>query len=115
MESAHTNGGSNSLCKPGSGEGSTPETASYSPEMAKRLKRLFPVGTTSKNLRDWLLKQGFTLNGPCSSDGSISWAWFRQSGGNGITVMPAFGSIYWKEDASSKLVWVTGDIGFTGL
>jgi hypothetical protein len=115
MESAHTTGGSNSLCDPGSGEGSTPETASHSPEMVKRLKRYFPVGTTSKSLREWLVKQGFTLKGPCSSDGSISWAWFQQSGGNGITAMPAFGSVYWKEDASGNLVWVTGDIGFTGL
>jgi hypothetical protein len=77
--------------------------------------RDFPVGTTSKNLRDWLVKQGFTLNGPRSSDGNISWAWFRQSGGNSITATPAFGGVYWKEEAPSKLVWVTGDIGSTGL
>jgi hypothetical protein len=115
MKSAHTTGGSNTLCEPGSGESSTPEMASHSPEMVQRLNYNFPVGTSASKLREWLVQQGFTLSEPCSPDGRISWAWFRQSGGNGITTMPAFGKVFWKEDGSGKLVWVTGDIGFTGL
>jgi hypothetical protein len=115
MEAAHTTGGSNFLCEPGSGEGSTPETASHSPEMVLRLKRSFPVGTAVSRLREGLVQQGFQLSKPCSPDGSIGWAWFQQSGGNGVTAMPAYGSVYWKEDASGKILWVTGDIAFTGL
>ena len=115
MEAAHSTGGTNSLCEPSLAEGSTPETASHSPEMVQRLKRSFPVGTPASKLREELVQQGFQLEKACSPDGSVSLAWFRQSGGNGITTMPAFGSVYWKADASGNLIWVTGDIAFTGL
>jgi hypothetical protein len=115
LEGASNTGGSNSLCEPDGGEGSTPETASYSPEIVARLKRDFPVGTPAVKLRDALEKQGFEIRDGCSPDKSVSVAIFRQSGGNGITAMAAFGSVYWKQDKAGRLVWTTGDIAFTGL
>jgi hypothetical protein len=115
LEGAHSTGGSNSLCEPGGRHGSTPETASHSPEIALRLRREFPPGTPAARLREALARQGFRLHEPCSPDGSIRWAEFRQSGGNGITAMAAFGIVYWKENDAGRLVWATGDISFIGL
>jgi hypothetical protein len=115
FEGAHTTGGSNSLCEPEGRQGSTPETASHSPEIVQRLRRDFPPGTPTARLREALARQGFRLHEPCSPDGSIRWAEFRQSGGNGITAMAAFGTVYWKEDNAGRVVWTTGDIAFTGL
>lgn len=115
LQGATTVGGSNFLCEPGSGGGLLPETASHSPEIVRRLKHGFPAGTPAARLRDSLTQQGFSLHDRCSSDGSVSWAEFRQRGGNGITAMAAFGTVFWKEDQAGRLVWTTGDIAFTGL
>ena len=61
-----------------------------------------------------LTQQGFLLHRSCSTDGSVSWAEFRQSGG-GIGATPMFGTVYWKENAAGRIVWATGDVSFTGL
>jgi hypothetical protein len=115
LQGAHSTGGGNFLCEPGSMPGSTPQTASHSPEIVRRLRRSFPPGTAAAQLREELARQGFQLHESCSPDGSISWAGFRQDGGNGITAMPAFGSVYWKVDGDDRIVWATGDIVRTGL
>lgn len=112
---ASTTGGSNSLCEPGSGPGSTPATASHSSEINQRLVRDFPPGSPAVLLRRSLVRQGFKLDGSCSPDRSVQLAEFRQREGNGITAMPAFVTVYWKEDGAARLVWATGDIAFTGL
>lgn len=115
LQGASTTGGSNFLCEQGQGQGSTPETASHSPEIVQRLRQDFPQGTLAARLRAALSRQGFAIHDACSPDRSISWAEFRQRGGNGITRMAAFGTVYWKEDKAGRLVWTTGDIAFTGL
>lgn len=28
--------------------------------------------------------------------------------------MPAFATVYWKEDSAAKIIWTTGDIAWTG-
>ena len=112
---ATTTGGSNSLCRPDYGQGSTPATASHSPEMNQRLNRDFPPGSKAVLLRRSLVRQGFQLNGACSPDHGVWLATFRQRGGNGITSFPAFVSVYWKEDGDARLVWASGDIAWTGL
>lgn len=112
---ATTTGGSNFLCEPGPEQGSTPATASHSPEINQRLVRDFPPGSPAVLLRRSLVRQGFTMHGFCSPDHRVQWAEFRQRGGNGITAMPAFVTVYWKEDGAARLVWATGDIAFTGL
>ena len=115
LQDATTTGGTTDLCGGGQGQGSTPETASHSPEMVHRLRHDFPAGTAAAGLREALSRQDFTVHPACSPDKSISWAEFRQHGGNGITAMSAFGTVYWKEDPAGRLVWTTGDISFTGL
>jgi hypothetical protein len=115
LQGASTTGGTNSLCERRQGKGSTPETASHSPEIVQRLRRDFPVGSAAAKLREALSRQGFSIHDACSPDKSVSWAEFRQSGGNGITAMPAYGTVYWKQDQAGRLVWATGDIAFTGL
>jgi hypothetical protein len=115
LQDASAGGGSNFLCEPGSALGSTPETASHSPQIVERLRRDFPPGTQAKKLRAVLVQQGFRLHIACSPDGSVSWAEFTQKGGDGITAMAASGMVYWKEDRSGRLVWATGNIGFRGL
>lgn len=115
LQGASSTGGSNSLCELGQGKGFTPETASHSPEIVLRLRRDFPVGSQAKHLREALSRQGFLIHDACSPDKSVSWAGFRQNGGNGVTTMAAFGSVYWKSDEAGRIVWTTGDIGYTGL
>ena len=115
LQGASTTGGSNFLCEQGRGPGSSPETASHSPEIVQRLRRDFPVGSSATRLREVLSGQGFSIHDACSHDKSVSWAEFRQNGGNGITAMPAFGTVYWKQDQAGRLVWTTGDIAFTGI
>jgi hypothetical protein len=115
LEGASTTGGSNFLCEQGPERGSTPETASHSPEIVQRLRHDFPTGSQASNLRAVLLRQGFSVHDACSPDKSVSWAEFRQRGGNGITAMAAFGTVYWKQDGNGRLIWTTGDIAFTGL
>jgi len=112
---ATTTGGSNFLCEPGNKQGSTPETASHSPEINQRLKRDFPPGSPAVLLRRSLIRQGFKLEGACSPDHSVWLATFRQRGGNGITAFPAFVSVYWREDAAARLIWASGDVAWTGL
>lgn len=112
---ATTTGGSNSLCRPDYEQGSTPATASHSPEINQKLNRDFPPGSPAILLRRSLVRQGFQMHGPCSPDRSISVATFRQRGGNGITSFPVFVSAYWKEDGGGRLVWASGDIAWTGL
>ena len=112
---ATTTGGSISLCEPGPEPGSTPATASHSPEINRRLVRDFPAGSPAALLRRSLVRQGFKIDGSCSPDGSVRLAEFRQRGGNGITAIPAFVTVYWKEDGAARLAWATGDIAFTGL
>ena len=118
LEGARSTGGSNSLCEPDAFDGiggTTPETASHSPEIVQRLNRDFPPGVPAEQLRQSLVIQGFVIHDACSSDGSVSLAVFRQRGGNGITSFPAFGTVHWKKDEAGRIIWVTGDIHFTGL
>jgi hypothetical protein len=115
LQGASTTGGSNFLCEQGQGQGSRPETASHSPEIVQRLRRNFPVGSSATKLREALSHQGFSIHLACSPDKSIGWAELRQHGGNGVTAMPAYGTIYWKQNQAGRLVWTTGDIAFTGL
>lgn len=115
LNDATSTGGTSFSCEPGHGAGSTPETASHSPEINERLKQSFPSGTPALDLRRSLVLQGFELQGSCSPDRSIQWAIFKQRGGNGITAFPAFATIYWKENRAGKIDWAMGDIQFTGL
>lgn len=115
LKGATSTGGANFLCAQGQGQGSTPDTVSHSPEMVQRLEREFPVGSQASELRNALSRQGFVIHDACSPDKSISWASFSQTGGNGITVMAAFGKVHWKEDEAGRIVWTTGDTAFRGL
>jgi hypothetical protein len=115
LEDATTTGGSIALCEADGGVGSTPDTASHSPEIVARLKRAFPPGSAAADLRRSLRRQGFALHDRCSRDGSVSWAEFRQRGGDGVTSMAALGTVFWREDPAGRLVWTTGDIAFRGL
>jgi hypothetical protein len=115
LEGATTTGGTTELCGQGRGQGSTPETASHSPEIVQRLRHDFPAGTSASRLRTALERQGFSIHDACSPDKMVSWAEFRERGGNGITAMAAYGTVYWREDAAGRIVWTTGDIAFAGL
>lgn len=67
-------------------------------------------------LRTTLLRQGFTIHDGCSVDKSVSWAEFRQRRSNGLSSYQAmFGTVYWKQDATGRLIWATGDVAYTGL
>jgi hypothetical protein len=115
LQNATTTGGVIDLCepktfKPGS-EGTTPDTVSHSPEIVARLNRDFPAGSSSDYLKTALLQMGFSMI-PCP--GSLA-ARFDQTGGNGITSMRASAVIIWKADAEGRILWTTGDIGYTGL
>jgi hypothetical protein len=106
LRNATTTGGSNLLCEENGfrdrmGAGSTPETASHSPEITARLRRAFPVGSNAAILRRELVAQGFEIVG-CEPDPTISFATFDQTGGNGITTMSAFGIVFWKPMAPER-------------
>lgn len=102
------------LCEDGAlprgSEGTTPETASHSPEIVARLNRDFPKGSSSDNLKAALLKMGFKS---IQCPGNLA-ARFDQKGGNGITAMRASAIVIWKADSSGRIIWATGDIGYTG-
>jgi hypothetical protein len=119
LRDATTTGGANFLCetdefREAMGEGSTPETASHSPEISARLEHSFPVGSDGSALRDALLAQGFEML-ECAPDPTIHIARFDQTGGNGVTTMSAMGIVFWKTDADGKIVWTIGDISYRGL
>ena len=80
-----------------------------SPEILERLRKSFPLGSSSAVLRSALVKQGFKLMGSCSPDGTISWAQFRKNGNEVVA------SIFWREDQNGKLAWYLGDIAYTWL
>jgi hypothetical protein len=117
LQGASSTGGSKFLCQPQPVEwgGSTPETASHSPEIVERLSRDFPPGTSASRLRESLLGQGFTIHEACSPDGRVSWAEFMQRGGHQMWAPAAFGTVHWKEDGAGRLIWTTGDIQFAGI
>lgn len=74
------------------------------------------VRLRAADLRKDLLRQGFTIQGGCSADRSVSWAEYQQRDSNGFGYYtPAFGTVYWKQDTTGRLVWATGDIAYTGL
>jgi hypothetical protein len=113
---ARTTGGSSDVCgDSGAQHSAAPAMASHSPEIDQRLARDFPRGSASARLRGSLAAQGFQLYGSCSLDRSIHRAAFSQRGGNGITAMPAFVTVHWKEDKGARIVWATGDISSTGM
>lgn len=117
LQGASSTGGSKFLCQswPSEWGGSTPETASHSPEIVERLTRDFPPGSSAARLRESLLRQGFTLHEACSPDGRVSWAEFLQRGGDQVWAPPAFGTVHWREDGAGRLVWTTGDVVFSGI
>ena len=84
-------------------------TLSRSPEITERLSQTFPPRSSSANLRSSLKEQGFEMMGPCSVDGSVSWAQFRKNGNEVVA------NIYWREDSSGRLVWTFGNVYFTFL
>jgi len=113
---ATTTGGSNFLCEGDNERGSSLETASHSPEIVERLRVNYPPGSPASKLRTSLLRQGFTIHDGCSADKSVSWAEFRQRRSNGFAIYQAvFGTVYWKQDAVGRLIWTTGDVGYTSL
>jgi hypothetical protein len=117
LRNATAVGGSNFLCQPGLGQASTPETASHSPQIQKRLDEQFPPGTASTQLRDPLVRQGFQIHLQCSPDNTVSWAEFSQKSRDGILDIETgvFGTVYWKEDANGRIVWASGNVAYTGL
>ena len=116
LRGATTTGGSNLLCEGGNEPGAKPETASHSPEIVARLRASYRPGSSASQLRSNLLRQGFTIHNGCSTDRSVSWAEFRQKATNGLdTYTAAFGTVYWRQDATGRLLWATGDIAYTGL
>lgn len=114
LQNATTTGGTTDLCEPVSlprgSAGTTPETVSHSPEIVARLNRDYPPGSSSDRLQTALIKMGFRM---ISCQGSHA-ARFDQTGGNGITSMRASALIIWRADTEGRIVWTTGDIGYTG-
>jgi hypothetical protein len=108
IRGATSGGGTDTLCEQ-AGPGSTPETAAHSPEIAERLAQAFPRGSPVAGLRQSLVRQGFELQGPCSPDGSVSWAQFRRNGNEVVA------NIYWREAADGRIMWTTGNVYFTFL
>lgn len=84
-------------------------TLSRSPEITERLSQAFATSSSSEKLRSSLKEQGFELMGPCSTDGSVSWAQFRKNGNEVVA------NIYWRENPSGQLIWTFGNIYFTFL
>ena len=102
LEGATAGAGPNALCDPlaGGGAGSTPESASRSPEIQARLDRDHPPGSDEARLIAALTGQGFTIR-RCDSDATIGIAEF-----NGKT---AVGRIMWRA-GDGRLEWTNGNI-----
>lgn len=81
----------------------------FSPEIVERLRRSFPPGSQSAQLRSSLARQGFKLEGPCSPDRSISFAQFR------LNKNEVVADVYWREDTSGRIIWTFGEVSYTYL
>ena len=80
-----------------------------SPEMVERLRKEFPPGSPSKRIEASLQRQGFTLNGACSSDRTVHSAQFR---GNRNEVVA---NVYWRQTPDGRVIWTFGDVAYTFL
>ena len=85
-----------------------------SPELNRRLAKLFPPGSSENVLVDTLRAQGFELMPSCKGDHSIRVAAFNQHGG-GALLMPITANIFWKVDEAGNIVWTAGFVSYLGL
>ena len=101
-------GGTGYDCRTGT-EPASDSALAQSPEMTERLRQQFPPGTPTDALRSALLRQGFSVEGPCSPDRSISWAQFRRNGNEVVA------NVYWREGSDRRLIWSFGEVYYTFL
>jgi len=76
--------------------------------------RAFPPGTPQGALVTSLRRQGFKIERACTSDPTIRYAEFTQSGGGFYGPYPANSVITWKTDPVGRLAWVSGWVAYTG-
>lgn len=79
-----------------------------------RVEQAFPAGTQQENVTKSLIAQGFKVEPPCSTDRSVRYATFIQSGGGFYGPYPAYAVITWKVDAQGHVVWTSGSVAYTG-
>ena len=108
VQGASSGGGIGYDCRQGLEPASQPGLA-QSPEIVERLRQQFPPGSPSDALRSSLLRQGFSMEGPCSPDRTISWAQFRRNGNEVVA------NVYWREGPDRRLVWSFGEVYYTFL
>ncbi len=95
------------------GVGDAPKTSNPT-EFDKRLAHEFPSGSRESSLLGTLAALGFQPSSPpCGKDASIRMSRFTQSGGGGLS-FPMTAFVFWKVDRHGDVLWVTGDVGFTG-
>jgi hypothetical protein len=94
-----------------------PESAKPKPvaptEFDRRLAREFPVGTAQATVVSSIKGMGFVIVGPCDEDHSIKFARFDQTG-YGPYLFPLTAFVFWKDDATHRIVWVRGSVSYTG-
>lgn len=83
-----------------------------SPELDSRLRKLFPPGSSSNQLKSLLIKDGFVLGSPCAADPSISTASYEQKK---YILEQLQANVYWKADSQNRIVWTEGFVDFDGL
>lgn len=79
-----------------------------------RVEKAFPQGTSQDLLVRSLLQQGFKIEPACTSDPTIRFAKFRQSGGGFYGPYPAYSVVTWKIDQTDKIIWASGWVAYTG-
>ncbi len=88
------------------------DTSAASPEINERLSRDFPPGSPASMLSAELIKEGFTIDPPCSDDTTIKIASYTQKH---YFLYQAYGTIYWKVDSAGNIVWSEGFIELDGF
>jgi hypothetical protein len=83
-----------------------------SPEINERLRRSFPPGTPARKLSAELIKEGFSIDAPCTDDNTIKIASYTEKH---YFLYQAYANIYWKVDSSGNIVWAEGFIEYEGL
>lgn len=79
-----------------------------------KVDRTFPPGTPQEHVNESLTAQGFKVEPPCSTDQSVRYATFIQSGGGLYGPYPAYAVVTWKVDAQGRVMWTSGSVAYTG-
>ncbi len=79
-----------------------------------RLAMAFPAETPQEQVVRSLARQGFTIKSPCTTDPTIRYAEFSQSGGGFYGPYPAFSVVTWKVDPAGRIIWASGWVAYTG-